>query len=129
MTKNSEQFPELAAALRDVRSYFGYTGLFSAAINLLMLVPIIYMLQVYDRVISSGSYSTLTMLTILMITMLVAMGIFEWVRSSIMIAASNRIEQNLRRRVSDAAFKRALLSGGTATVSYTHLTLPTSDLV
>lgn len=114
MIKNKDQFPELAAALRDVRSYFGYTGLFSAAINLLMLVPIIYMLQVYDRVISSGSYSTLTMLSLLMITMLVAMGVFEWVRSSIMIAASNRIEKNLRSRVSDAAFRRALLSGGMA---------------
>lgn len=98
--------------MRDVRRYFAYTGLFSAAVNLLMLVPILYMLQVYDRVISSGSYSTLTMLTLLMVAMLMAMGIFEWARSSIMMAASNRIEQKLRHRVSDATFRRAVLSGG-----------------
>ena len=112
MTNSSKPTSELGSALKDVRKYFGYTGLFSAAINLLMLVPIVYMLQVYDRVISSGSYSTLTMLTLLMIGMLVAMGIFEWARSGIMIAAGNRIEMKLRNRVSDATFRRSLLSGG-----------------
>jgi len=112
MSTKNDQFPELAAALRDVRAYFAYTGLFSAAINLLLLVPIIYMLQVYDRVISSGSYSTLTMLSLLMIALLIAMGVFEWVRSSILIAASNRLEKTLEPRVADATFRRALLSGG-----------------
>lgn len=112
MTSKSDQNRELQAVLQDVRRYFGYTGLFSAAVNLLMLVPIIYMLQVYDRVISSGSFSTLTMLTLLMVAMLMAMGVFEWARSSIMTAASNRIENNLRHRVTDATFRRALLSGG-----------------
>lgn len=112
MTEKPNPTSELGNALKDVRKYFGYTGLFSAAVNLLMLVPIIYMLQVYDRVISSGSYSTLTMLTLLMVAMLAAMGIFEWARSTIMMAASNRLEQNLRGRISDATFRRALLSGG-----------------
>jgi ATP-binding cassette subfamily C protein EexD len=112
MTQQSEPHSELSGALQDVRRYFGYTGLFSAAINLLMLVPIVYMLQVYDRVISSGSYSTLTMLTLLMVVMLTAMGIFEWARSAIMLAASNRIEMNLRDRISEATFRNALLSGG-----------------
>ena len=112
MTNSANPTSELSSALKDVRQYFGYTGLFSAAVNLLMLVPIIYMLQVYDRAISSGSYSTLTMLTLLLVVMLAAMGIFEWARSSIMMAASNRIEQKLRNRVSDATFRRALLSGG-----------------
>jgi ATP-binding cassette subfamily C protein EexD len=49
------RFPELADALKSIRSYFMYAGLFSAAVNLLMLVPIFYMLQVYDRVMTSGS--------------------------------------------------------------------------
>ena len=106
------RFPELAAALRDVRHYFGFAALFSAAVNLLMLTPIIYMLQVYDRVVASGSVPTLAMLTILMVCLLLAMGGFEWVRSMVMIAASNRLEQRLRQRVSEATFNRALLSGG-----------------
>ena len=114
MNQNSKttKYPELNAALKDVKSYFILAGVFSAAINILMLVPVIYMLQVYDRVMSSGSLSTLTMLTLLMAALLMAMGGFEWVRSRILISASNRLEKNLRKRVSQAAFKHALLSGG-----------------
>ena len=114
MNQNSKttKYPELSAALKDVKSYFILAGVFSAAINVLMLVPVIYMLQVYDRVMSSGSLSTLTMLTLLMAALLMAMGGFEWVRSRILISASNRLEKNLRKRVSQAAFKNALLSGG-----------------
>lgn len=112
---SKSRFPELASALRDMRHYFGFAALFSAAVNLLMLTPIIYMLQVYDRVVASGSVPTLTMLTILMVCLLLAMGGFEWVRSMVMIGASNRLEQRLRQRVSEATFNRALLSGGMTT--------------
>ena len=122
-TQKTAKFPELDAAFNDVKSYFIYAGLFSAAVNLLMLVPVIYMLQVYDRVVSSGSYSTLAMLTLLMVALTAALGGFEWVRSMILIAAGNRIEKNLRRRVSDATFKRALLTGGAMSNSQ-----PLSDL-
>ncbi|MBT4257259.1 MAG: type I secretion system permease/ATPase, partial [Gammaproteobacteria bacterium] len=115
-TKNNSsktQYPELAAALKDVKHYFIYTGLCSAAINVLMLVPIIYMLQVYSSVVASGSLSTLAMLTLLMVALLMAMGGFEWVRAMILVSASNRIEKNLRQRVSESAFRASLLSGGT----------------
>ena len=64
---NTSRYPELAAALKDVKSYFIYAGIFSAAVNMLMLVPVIYMLQVFNRVISSGSLSTLASLTLLMV--------------------------------------------------------------
>jgi ATP-binding cassette subfamily C protein EexD len=103
---------ELAKALIDVKRYFVFAGLFSAAVNFLMLTPTIYMLAVYDRVVSSGSLSTLTMLTILMLLMFLALGGFEWVRSMILVSASNRLELSLRKRVNDATFKRSLLSGG-----------------
>ncbi len=109
---NNPPYRELTAALADVKRYFIYAGVFSAAVNVLMLVPIIYMLQVYDRVMSSGNLTTLLMLTLLMVALLFALGGFEWVRSQILVAASNRIEENLRRRVSDATFKRALVTGG-----------------
>ena len=122
-TQKTAKYPELAEAFTDVKRYFIYAALFSAAVNLLMLVPVIYMLQVYDRVVSSGSYSTLAMLTLLMVALTAALGGFEWVRSMILIAASNRIEKNLRRRVSDATFKRALLTGGSVSNSQ-----PLSDL-
>jgi ATP-binding cassette subfamily C protein EexD len=121
--QNSGKYPELLDALKSIKHYFIYAGVFSAAVNLLMLVPVIYMLQVYDRVMSSGSLSTLTMLTLLMVALLCAMGGFEWVRSMILISASNKIETVLRKRVSDASFRNALLSGGAASSS-----MPLNDL-
>lgn len=103
---------EMALALRGLWRHFAYAALFSAAINLLMLAPIIYMLQVYDRVISSGSLSTLGMLTLLLVFLLTASGAFEWVRSSILVSASNKIELDLRSRVFDAMFRHAVFTGG-----------------
>lgn len=120
---NTARYPELAATLKDIRHYFIYAGVFSAAVNLLMLVPIIYMLQVYNRVVTSGSLSTLLMLTILVIALLSASGAFEYVRSMILVSASNRIELSLRDRVSRASFKHTLLSGGKSAG-----TQPLSDL-
>ena len=109
---NTQTANELRNSLEACRAYFLYAALFSAAVNILLLTPIIYMLTVYDRVVASGSMSTLLMLTLLMVALLLAVGGFEWVRSSILIGASNRLEQLLRKRVSDATFKRALITGG-----------------
>lgn len=116
-SNQSPRYTELFDALKSIRHYFIYAGVFSAAVNVLMLTPIIYMLQVYDRVISSGSLSTLSMLTLLLTFLMLAMGGFEWVRSMILIAASNRIEHQLRRRVFDATFKNALVTGGSGNTS------------
>lgn len=112
--ESGSAYPELAKALGDVKRYFFLAAIFSVAVNILMLVPVIYMLQVYDRVISSGSLSTLAMLTLLIVFLFMAMGGFEWVRSMILISASNRIEISLRERVYDAMFRHALTSGGAA---------------
>jgi ATP-binding cassette subfamily C protein EexD len=105
---------ELRIVLESLKQYFVLAGIFSAAINLLYLVPIIYMLQVYDRVISSGSYATLSMLTLLLVVLLCAQAGFEWVRSMILIGASNKMEAAVRPRVSEATFKRSLLTAGVA---------------
>ncbi len=110
--ENLSNKEELSQSLRELRAYFMYAGLFSAAINFLMLTPIIYMLQVYDRVVASGSLSTLAMLSIMMVGLLLASGGFEWVRAVILIRASNKIESKLRHRVSEATFKRSIKTGG-----------------
>ena len=98
-------------AFSNLRGYFFYAALFSAAINLLMLTPILYMLLVYDRVVSSGSFETLAMLTILMATLMIFSGSFEWARSRLLIAANVRLEESLRLAVSKAAFRNVLYTG------------------
>ena len=103
---------DLENATKNAKEFFVLAGIFSAASNLLMLTPILYMLQVYDRVISSGSYATLGMLTLLMIALMSASGGFEWLRSRLLIGASARIDQSLRARTLNASFKTALVTGG-----------------
>ena len=99
---------ELYGALKSVKRHFFYVGGFSAAVNLLQLVPIMYMLNVYDRVMSGGSIPTLLTLTFLMVFLLIALGGFEQVRSRILVAASNKLEMSLRDRVFNATVKNAL---------------------
>ncbi len=122
-TKNNIRYKELFEGFKAVRQYFILAGVYSAAINILMLVPILYMMLVYDRVVSSGSQSTLLMLTLIMMFLMSAMGGFEWVRSMILVSAGNKIEHNLRDRVFDASFKQALYTGGSANGSQ-----PSNDL-
>ena len=109
--QGNNQTDYVLEALKNVKSYFGYATLFSASINLLMLTPIIYMLTVFNRVISSGSVPTLVMLSLMMVALLLATGGFEWVRGKVLIAANVRLEDSLRETVSKASFKTSLLTG------------------
>ncbi len=102
----------LQVALRACRDSFMSVGFFSLFINALMLVPTFYMLQVYGRVVTGGSLTTLAMLTIILTVLLVTMGVLEWVRSRIMVRVSTRLDVLLGRDVYRASFKRALDSGG-----------------
>lgn len=87
---------------------------FSLFINIAMLAPAIYMLQVYDRVVSSGSIPTLFMLTLLMLFFLSAMGTLEWARSDIMRRVGNRLDMQLSPLLFDVGFRQELYSGGIA---------------
>lgn len=81
-------------------------------VNLLMLVPSFYMLQVYGRVVTSGSVPTLIMLTLIMTVLMVTMGLLEWTRSRIMVRISANIDEKLSANVYKASFDKALASGG-----------------
>jgi ATP-binding cassette subfamily C protein EexD len=103
---------ELEDALVACKGSFMSVGMFSFFVNLLMLVPSFYMLQVYDRAVGSNSLSTLTMLTLIMLLLMVTLGSLEWVRSRIMVRVSTRLETLLGPRLYDASFKQALNTGG-----------------
>ena len=111
MTQNKNEENILNDAFRSIKGYFLYAVLFSASVNLLMLTPVIYMLQVFDRVVSSGSMSTLMMLTLLMMLLLSSAGSFEWVRSRLLVAANVRLESALRDPLSKAGFTGTLVTG------------------
>ena len=53
--------PKIASigdAIKLCRGSFVTVGIFSAAVNILMLTPPMYMLSAYDRVLASGSIPT-----------------------------------------------------------------------
>lgn len=104
----------LSEALEACKQSFITAAGVSFCINILTLVPMVYMMQIYDRVMASGSISTLTMLTLLLIFLLAVMGTFEWMRSQILVMAGNRFDQLLSARVFDAMFYSALPSNGRA---------------
>lgn len=104
--------PELRAVLAASRSAIASAALFSLFLNLLMLVPAIYMLQVYDRVLATGSVPTLLMLTLITVFLFIVFGGLEWLRSQIMIVASMRFDGMLGPRIHDAIFARTLSTAG-----------------
>ncbi len=71
----------LSTALKHVRSSLGTVLAFSLVINLLMLVAPIYMLQVYDRVLTSGKTETLLFLTLMACIALLVMAVLDAMRS------------------------------------------------
>jgi ATP-binding cassette subfamily C protein EexD len=103
---------DLGKALGASKSSFLFAGFFSLFVNLLLLVPSIYMLAVYDKVLASSSESTLLMLTLITVFLFLVMGGLEWVRSQILIATGTRLDQLLGGRVFDAVFAQTLASGG-----------------
>ncbi|KPN90657.1 type I secretion system permease/ATPase [Pseudomonas nunensis] len=101
----------LFKALGDYKSILISVGCFTALINVLMLVPSIYMLQVYDRVLSSQNETTLAMLSLMVVGFFVFIGMLEVVRSFIVIRIGSQLERRFNLRVYQAAFERNLFKG------------------
>lgn len=99
---------DITAFIAARKSLFTSLALFSGLINLLMLVPSVYMLQVYDRVLPSGNEMTLLMLTLIMAGLLALTGGFDYLRNMLVIRMSNQFDLALNSRVYDAAFQAKL---------------------
>lgn len=93
-------------ALATYRSIIVATIVFSVAINALMFVSPLYMLQVYDRVLQSRSEMTLLMLTLIALLMLLIYGLLEWLRSRVLVRAGLRFDE----MISKGVFTRVITS-------------------
>lgn len=96
---------DLKAAVKASKRGIMAAGFFSLFVNLLMLTAPLYMLQVYDRVVTSRSLETLLFLTLIMVFMFAVMGGLEWIRSRILVRISNQLDQYLSQRVYSAMFE------------------------
>ena len=87
----------LNRALRSSFPALAATFILSLFINVCMLVSPIYSMQVYDRVMSSRSVTTLVMLTVIVTVFLALYGVLEYARSGVLTRAGLRFEGILRR--------------------------------
>jgi ATP-binding cassette, subfamily C, bacterial exporter for protease/lipase len=80
---------------------------FSAVVNVLMLTGSIYMLQVYDRVLSSGSVATLVGLFAIVVVLYGFLGLYDALRTRLLSRAGLRLDAG----VGTPTFQRWLRSG------------------
>ena len=113
MTSSPKRPPnEIAEALRDFKGAFRTVGIFSAIINMLLLVPSLYMLQVYDRVLASQNVTTLLMLTLIVLGAFLITSALEFVRSFVLIRVGAKLDMKLNKRIYTAAFEQNLKKAG-----------------
>ena len=99
------------AALSTVKPWFYVIGLFSAAVNVLTLTGSLYMIQVYDRVLSSGSVETLVVLSLLALIAYSAQGILDAMRARMLNRVGAEVDHKLSPQVYDAVTSVATRSG------------------
>jgi PrtD family type I secretion system ABC transporter len=100
--------PDVAAALADCRQALWNVAIFSGAVNLLMLAGPLYMLQVYDRVLASRSVPTLVALSVLLIAAYAFQGIFDFIRSKIVVRSAALLDERLGETVHAAVIRLAM---------------------
>ena len=106
----------MAEFLRRFRPFLLYAGLFSMFTNLLLLVPALYMLQVYDRVLSSRSNETLILLTASAAIALAVMMFLDVLRTRLLALGSLLLDRWLGpvvlRQVLEGGRNPEAVSGG-----------------
>jgi len=114
---------EILAALTTYKKSFRSVGIFTACMNLLLLVPSIYMLEVYDRVLTSRNEYTLLMLTGIIVLLYVVYAALDAIPSLMVIEISKKIDAELNQRTFTAAFEQNLkVKGGNAGQALNDLT-------
>jgi ATP-binding cassette subfamily C protein len=109
-SKPTQGARELGSARREASGLIWAVILFSFVVNVLMLTGPLYMLQVYDRVLGSGSEETLVALSILVVGLFLAMGALDFVRGRLMAIVGARFQEKLDRRVFSAAMQVSALA-------------------
>lgn len=89
-------------ALEACRRHVTSAIVFSALVNLLFIVPMLYMLQVYERVVPTRGHTTLYMLTLVLLLGLVTMAALDALRSRLLVRAGVRLDALLAGTILEA---------------------------
>ncbi len=114
---------DIREALGGLRQVFASVLAISAIVNVLALTGALYMLQVYDRVLTSHSVPTLVALTVLVVGLYLIQGILDVLRGQVLI----RLGARINRRLSPLAHT-AVLHLPLAGLSATDATQPLRDV-
>lgn len=96
----------LREVLNECKKAFWLTGILTFVVEVLSISPIMYMMNMYDRVMSSRSGVTLVSLTVLILGLYVFWSALEWLRTRLMVRISMRVDWDLASATFDAAFRR-----------------------
>jgi len=110
--KTAQQPTPLQDALGQCKSGFYSVGFLSFFINLLLLVPALYMLQIYDRALGSRSIETLLMLTLIVVFLFIALALLQMARSAILVRLGNRLDANMNTKLFASMFKQSVNEPG-----------------
>jgi ATP-binding cassette subfamily C protein len=103
--KNARAETRLQEGIRLVLPIFVTATVFSFFINLLMFVSPLYMLQIYDRVVTSRSETTLMALTILAGSLIFVYAILQGIRSRLFVRAGLLFDEKISGHVFEAVHK------------------------
>ena len=102
----------ISEAFRATRPGFLTAIFFSFFINILAFVSPLYMLQIYDRVITSRNAMTLIALTVIAVFLVLIYAALEKIRSAILVRLGILFSNLSRTRLFDAVLKGNLLQPG-----------------
>ena len=108
--ENSNKKP-LNEAQIAIRKILIRAGVFSFFVNILMLTGPLYMLQIYDRVLSSRSFETLVVITLLTFALFAAMGALDFVRSALLSRAVRLLRTNCGTATFNSSMEAAIAAG------------------
>ncbi|MEO5377106.1 MAG: ATP-binding cassette domain-containing protein [Magnetococcus sp. DMHC-6] len=96
----------IAKLLLDSRRVFVFAIFLTAVTEILSIAPILFMVNLFDRVISSRSVVTLISLTVLLFAVYAFDNSLEWVRRRLMTRFAMRLDWDIAIDVFDASFRR-----------------------
>lgn len=100
----------LGSVIKTSRSGFWGAGAFSCAVNVLMLTGPLFMLQVYDRVLTSRSIPTLVALFGLVVALYAFLGLFDFLRSWVLSRIGYRVDVALMEVTNHAWIRQGIAS-------------------
>jgi PrtD family type I secretion system ABC transporter len=105
------RLPQITGTLKEFKSALIGIGVFSGAINILMLTGSFYMLQVYDRVLPSRSVPTLIGLSLLALMLYMFQGYLDVIRSRVVVRIGSAVDEALAPKVYHTIVQMPLRAG------------------